>query len=440
MNELVQALERQVQFLQRQSGASFLRQLVRWLVLVQRDARVRVHLDDMRGEAIGIFERLWAHDDSAVAEAVRIRDELVAAAPFIDDSHAAYPISDIRSVHSLKVFDEAARETPAPRLSFTGNEDDSRTSRLIRILRTKFQEIDSGPNSLPEPQAERVRAIRETLQRLEEQHEYAIRALINEKLTNAGTSLLRIENEVENINPPPATEGNTFQALLVQVARRMARRGEDLDRVLYDRNAGTDAHAHVEKLAEELKGQVERVHEELRLRIGTRRSLVALLDRYKARCEWHDRARLRKVSSDAGRGAEDALTAEFARWLFDQGLSPLTKPLIAGLQPDLLEPYVEAKRYKGGANDRRHIVQGMWQLHDTVSALRGTPREVAEAFFVVFREDGPRYVLPDTVRGEGWTVFLRLIDIAPAVASGSRQRHQPEAISLEELGPRGARL
>lgn len=48
-------------------------------------------------------------------------------------------------------------------------------------------------------------------------------------------------------------------------------------------------------------------------------------------------------------GPQDRLTGELARYLFDAGLSPLTKPLTGGLQPDLLDPlasfYVEAKQY-----------------------------------------------------------------------------------------------
>jgi hypothetical protein len=76
----------------------------------------------------------------------------------------------------------------------------------------------------------------------------------------------------------------------------------------------------------------------------------------------------------------------------------------------------------------------MYQLHDTVMRLKGTPYEVREAFYVVFREAGPRYVLPESVHGEGWTVFPVLIDIAPLSESGSRQAYQPRVISEEEFG------
>ena len=92
------------------------------------------------------------------------------------------------------------------------------------------------------------------------------------------------------------------------------------------------------------------------------------------------------------------MTAEFARYLFDQGLSPLTKPLTGGLEPDLLDPeagfYVEAKQYKRSA--RQELVKSVGQVLDTVGRLQGGPYAVEEAFVVVFRRGGPRYLLPPT--------------------------------------------
>ena len=90
----------------------------------------------------------------------------------------------------------------------------------------------------------------------------------------------------------------------------------------------------------QLRAGVERLHEELRRRIAATRSRLALVHRFKLRCEWHDRERMTAVANDKslGGGPEDRLTAEFARYLFDQGLSPLSKPMAGGLQPDLLDP------------------------------------------------------------------------------------------------------
>jgi hypothetical protein len=67
--------------------------------------------------------------------------------------------------------------------------------------------------------------------------------------------------------------------------------------------------------------------------------------------------------------------------------------------------------------------------------LRGSPYEVDEVFYVVFRQSGPRYILPESVRGEDYVVFPLLIDIAPLVQSGSRSRTRPIRIEPDELEP-----
>jgi hypothetical protein len=138
------------------------------------------------------------------------------------------------------------------------------------------------------------------------------------------------------------------------------------------------------------------------------------VNRFKLRREWHDRKRMENIASDGSLpgGPEDRLTAELARYLFDQGLSPLTKPMTGGLQPDLFDPnarfYVEAKQYKNSAHS--YIVKAITQLIDTVNKLRGDPNfEVEEAFCVIFRLSGPYYLLPETVEAGELRVHLARI-------------------------------
>jgi hypothetical protein len=198
--------------------------------------------------------------------------------------------------------------------------------------------------------------------------------------------------------------------------------------------------ASLDELVTNLKTLVERVHEDLRRRLGTVRTHMALIRRFKNRCEWHDRDRLRKIA-EASSAPEEDLTAELVRWLFDQGLSPLTKPRTGGLEPDVLDPsfrptlYVEAKRYRASRHARSHIRRGVQQVQDTAARLHGTPYEIHEVFLVVFREGGPRYVLPEMITGDAWTIYPLLIDIAPSEQTGSRQRERVISIPLDDLAP-----
>jgi hypothetical protein len=192
---------------------------------------------------------------------------------------------------------------------------------------------------------------------------------------------------------------------------------------------------------EHLKGSARRLHQGLRMKIGSTRSLFRLLLRFKTRCEWHDRSRLLALgASDVG---EDRLTEELARWLFDQGLNPITQPLMAGLRPDLFDPtkdptyslYVEAKQYRSARYARSTIIKGARQLYNTVLRLRGDHYSITEAFYVIFRRGGPDFLLPSTVKNEGWTLFPLVVDIGPGATSGSRQRARPQVITAADLAP-----
>ncbi len=194
----------------------------------------------------------------------------------------------------------------------------------------------------------------------------------------------------------------------------------------------------IDKRVAELREAVDRLREDLHRRIGATRSRLALVNRFKLRCEWHDRERMLAVADDdrLPGGPEDRLTGEFARYLFDAGLSPLTKPLAGGLQPDLLDPqasfYVEAKQY-ASSSARHDIVKAVAQVLDTVGRLRGGPYAVDEAFCVVFRRDGPYYDLPPVLQTATYRLHLVLVDLAPPTKSGRRQRDKPVQIPPDEF-------
>jgi hypothetical protein len=257
--------------------------------------------------------------------------------------------------------------------------------------------------------------------------------------TSAGVALLKLEAARDAMQPPlnlidpdesPLAMGSEMLKLVSSSQYSLLKVADD------DRLDNTDRTLVAERVAD-LRAATERLHEELRRRIGTTRSRLALVYRFKLRCEWHDRDRMVKVAGDPslGGGPEDRLTAEFARYLFDQGLSPLAKPMTGGLQPDLLDPharfYVEAKQYEGSA--RGDIVGAIAQVLDTVGRLRGSQCEVTEAFCIVFRRKGPYYDLPLQLRTETYRLHLVLVDLAAASEAGRRQKEKPVVVTADEL-------
>jgi hypothetical protein len=169
---------------------------------------------------------------------------------------------------------------------------------------------------------------------------------------------------------------------------------------------------------------------------SSQRSLEAIIHRFVARCQWHDRDRLRKVADDAKR-SEDALVLATATWFFDQGFSPITWPSTGGLRPDLLDGsgkrglYIEAKQYK--AKNRTFLLNGYAEIHDHIKRLAGTPYEIAEAFYVIFRRGGPLYQLPPVIQENGFKLFCVVVDIGALETSGSSNKFPPELITEEEL-------
>lgn len=279
------------------------------------------------------------------------------------------------------------------------------------------------------------------LHNLSERWSHATRWLALSMRVSAGLALLRLDRVPPSLNPQPVIREvgeertDRWNAAL---QRQFSIDGVFFNAVHTDVLQGGQAELADEQVAD-LRTGLARLSLKLHRRIGATRSRRALIIRFKQRAEWHDAARLREVASTvSGRGGiEDRLTEELARFLFDQGLNPLTKPLVGGLEPDLLDPsefpafYVEAKQY--GASARSTIRKAFAQILDTVGRLQSDAYPVHEAFCVVFRRGGPRYELPEWVQAQGYRVYFTLVDIGPRDESGARQKHRPSRITEEEF-------
>jgi hypothetical protein len=162
--------------------------------------------------------------------------------------------------------------------------------------------------------------------------------------------------------------------------------------------------------------------------------------RFKQRAEWYDQQRLRALAEQDGPGTiEDRLTGELVRFLFDAGLSPMTKPLVGGLEPDVLDPtvrpifYVEAKQYGELSKARQTLTRSIAQVHDTAGTMRAEPYALREAVVVVFRRGGPRYSLPQALVGDGWITHLVLVDISSPEDRGSRAKTKPINLTVADF-------
>jgi hypothetical protein len=479
VDSLVELLDRQVDFLLRQTdSAAFLIQVEPFLKALRTEPQLAAYLDDVVEEVVDIVDAMEAVDAELTSELVELRRELVELVelrPEADDSNLEPPSeSDSRAAKlqaslsyrgTLAYFDEWAGSKPEP---FNADGEGGLANTLLGILQNKHAaylheveaaaarqnaEAEATPEDVPTegspstaeersaPARDALDEWRARLGNVQRRYNYAVRLLRLRTRTSAGLALLKLEAVPDELNPPARVlddEGEDTLRAASDLMRWVSSESYSLFKLAWQQRMDTADLGIIDKRVADLRDAVERLREDLRRRIGATRSRLALVNRFKLRCEWHDRERMLAVADDdrLPGGPEDRLTGEFARYLFDAGLSPLTKPLAGGLQPNLLDPlasfYVEAKQY-ASSSARDDIVTSVAQVLDTVGRLRGGRYAVDEAFCMVFRRAGPYYDLPPVLQTETYRLYLVLVDLAPTTEAGRRQGNKPIQIPADEF-------
>lgn len=466
MDDPIELLDRQVAFLLDQTDDIwFLMQLDPFLRVLRGDPILDAYLSDMTNELLALVEPLKELDAELLVELVELRKELVELIPSLDDSDMEAPADNrspasIAYLGSLTHFDKVAAQEPRP--FNVANAEGGTATVLLNILHGKDQHYQLAKNPgqkvelasdgtdigvsvsqvqpiTDEVDEDRLDAWRQRLGNVDRRYQHLRRSTRVRAMTSDGLAIAMLQSAWASMNPPLRLFGPDYG--LNEMVRDTFDWVASLDYFMAKAIDGPalsleERQLIAEKVAE-LRTATKRLHEGLRRRIGVTRSRLAMINRFKLRCEWHDRDRISRVADneDLPGGPEDRLTAELALYLFDQGLSPVTKPLTGGLEPDLLDPlarfYVEAKQYKDSG--RRDIVGAVAQMVDGVGRLRGGPYEVDEAFCVIFRRSGAYYDFPRFVDTETFRVHLVLVDVAPADKAGRRQDATPVHISADEL-------
>lgn len=438
---LVDILDRQFAYVLGQERERFLLLLPRLTRFIERDPHLAGLVSDMRLEATEELDEL-AREDAALRERLASlwtkhrKAILEVLSPDLADDDKR---RQINSYASLDRYQAVVRER-AP-LRFDGvlpkREDPGGTTALIRAFshwaKWVRQTLEGTNNKLPgslsglEGELEDLAALR-----LHHVRRYHVAAR-----TMAGPAFDRLCRVAQRMNPGPPVPNADVGQRLVDWAR--FKKAEDFaERVHTNRPKDnfvlTD---DVDVVCHHASEDAALVHDELRTRVLLARSRLALVQKYAARCEAFDGERLRKVAGANTANAERLLTLDFARYLFDQGLTPLIDPTLGGLRPDVLHVgtadlfYAEAKQY-AGASPRSALVKAYRQVWGTWGRLR-SQFTVPEAFLVVFRRSGPRVELPPVIHFRGMRLYSVLADLD--TNAGSRERARPISIDPKELVP-----
>jgi hypothetical protein len=419
-------LARQGVFLRDQDSAGFLSSIAAYLEFLASSPRIAPHLVALRDEAYTLGKEHTDRETKPAAYAFDIEESHIAQFDVREDDGATLGFTSLRRLASDFTF-----PTKVP-LDPRTIDDQGRAGRIISSVAVHLDEVnwDSGKG------AQEVSGVRRRFENLQWDQQQNHEKLVIASRSHPGVAFLRLER-VARIVQGMRDDPSVVPAPLVVDASALE---EELIRKCAFENLASADEARLKPLLRGLRDASERVELELMRRVDTLLSRLALVERFRARAEWHDRARLFKIATGATR-SEEALRDEFARYLFDQGLDPLSEMHVGGgLRADIVDLaarpsfFVEAKRYSDSSDltptfIARAIAQGL----DNAASLYAESQP-SEAFIVIFRLGGSRAVLPDEpIVIEGISFYLRLVDIAPAETSGSRNRDNPRTFDIDQV-------
>jgi hypothetical protein len=405
ISDVLEFLDRQHAFTSKLEESAFLVHIGPFLASLAADSHLGPLLQDLTDEWEADYASFVREDDNTASEIIAVRTELEthfaghsAFAQFDNEARCGNPIS--------RAFRDPYRETSARILSIA-------LGRLLRAI--------TGSTVPQELQGLSGRWVHLEERAKFEQREYELRLS-----TRPGFALRRLREIAASCNqrrgastlaPVPWVFDYIYQA-------------DALDEDRLKQGAGG---------MREAKTDLAALHEELRRRLGTRRTRLHVVDRFKIRCELHDAERLRVLVASGQ--VEHRLRDEFARYLFDLGFNPLTEVSIGGLRHDIrdvreFEFYVEAKQYSEGGGLAGRVKGWAREVRDHVERGQGVGSAYAarDVFLVMFRLAGPRLTLPRAVRWSSIVLYPVLIDIAPAEIAGSRAKSDVVPITAADLG------
>lgn len=417
LHELTDWLELLITFLRKQEGPEFLRHLRRTYQSLVSHPQLGPILGTLRLEAYQVESAFEVEHDRAVRAFAALKAQLVRLDPPSQELHATPPGPDQESYEhwqSFAMFDRIVAGASHP---FNIPEQSTRAHQLARILRLRLEELQyskadptGGLTRADENQRPDLNPIAKDFVEVGKRLRHAWNVVEYERAAHPGFALLQLDEFVASMLPGP--DADTFMDPLLGQSENL-----------------------VSKWVIQYRALLERLHQELRIRLGTRRSLFALLERFRGRCQWHERADLLKLAHSKGGKPEDKLVSMMSRWLYDQGLNPLGQASAGGLRPDLFDPsrrpaiYVEAKQYKKSPISL--IKKAVGQVDDTAAQFTAEPYAIREAFLAVFRLDGPLLVPQTLVMQRGtYTLHIVVIDLKPLAKAGSREKES--ALQLTE--------
>ncbi|MGH7437523.1 MAG: hypothetical protein ACRENE_17745, partial [Polyangiaceae bacterium] len=357
---LVGLLDQQVDYLVGQGSAHRLLVLPRFLRFLYGEPRIAALVADLDEEARNELRRLGAEDASVRS---RLQHLWTEHGDDIQRLLADGNSEELNAWVNMADFTATLQAAEAP--SFVSRAEWP-SNRPLLAFNQWANYASARPGAAPA-----IATIPAEIERLRPRQEHQSRALRIATECYAGAALTRLRHLADGVNPiPPTGEGDLTARLGEVIEYRQRNEWATLVHSPTRREEGRTRRQDVDNDVAQVERDAHLIQGELRQRIMLGHSRQALVRRYAARCEWFDAARLRDLAASDTRRAEANLTLDFARYLFDQGLTPLIDPTAGGLRPDVLDLsgsnvfYVEAKQYDA-PNPRSTIIAAYHQVWGT---------------------------------------------------------------------------
>lgn len=427
---LSEMLDRQLAFLIQQDDHAVVTSIPGFVQALRREPQLAIHLADLHGETEEYGRALQAeeYDGGNPGQLLQLGFDEVGSKVQPGAPLDAYS----QKVHAFRGLLGDFNHPFVLPFPGTSHEAVGRVATLLVWLRQLAELVPSGVLRLQTPG---YTAMAERNNRIQENARFQTR-------TDPGVALLSLE-AVETLLLESKAVADSWKdggSLRVQIVGSAvgpvrAAASEHLSTAL------TDA---LRPIASEARRAARLLVLDLHRRLYTIRGRLGVVQRFKARCEWHDRERLRLLADDAQaarRSPEHALRDELTLYLFDQGLNPLAETVLGtSSRADVFDPsagpcfYVEAKQYRDGAGIEKVLQAAFRQALDTVGNLSGTGYSIDEAFIVLFRRNGPRALLPtEPLIVDGLRWHFVLINIAAAQDDASQNKETPLEFSADSL-------
>lgn len=457
MNELVDLIDRHFSFLGAQRVPHLVPHLRRTMTMLAAEPRIRVLLQEERRAVESLHEDFDRGTQPVVAVLKQLRQRFAELVPEVDDTSKQCSLERIPNYDpwagSFAAFDRVLESQPTQNVLAARPEGADRTlaAQLISILIKKLDQTQHARQGNLGDEVEQLRA------EIHEQNNAQIerwRDYRDAVATAPGADLIYLERLLRNLGSNRFVSPTELEERSLSMTGRRYVSPASLESALSGEESSKESRRRIEHFEETVHRALASLHHGLRLRVGTVRSRLVVFERFKTRCEMHDRERLLVLAKTRPGEAstaklsskhpprtkpEQRLTEELARYLFDNGLNPLTEVPIGNARADVLSGdrlYVEAKQYVKG-NPAQYVLKGVSQTAHMVERLSSTNLRLDEAFLVVFRRGGKRLVMQTPVSIGTWMLHCLVVDLGEASESGNRA---PEAVELTAAEIRAAAL